>query len=123
MDPVELGADRPDEGGELGGVARRERLEVEVDAVGAAIADGGGDLAGEVEARWSPSRGARFWRVRPARVQPKLWTVSTTRVWLAWAAEMTLVILELVQPLQPTVVVPSALRFWRLPAASAPTPK
>ena len=55
--------------------------------------------------------------------QPKLWTVSTTRVWLAWAAEMMLVIFELVQPLQPTVVVPSLLRFWRLPVASAPTPK
>ena len=49
--------------------------------------------------------------------------VSTTRVRFSWAALMTLVIFELVQPLQPTVVVPSPFRFWRLPAASMPTPK
>jgi hypothetical protein len=36
---------------------------------------------------------------------------------------MTEVIFELVQPLQPTVVEPSLLRFWRLPLAAAPTPK
>ena len=55
--------------------------------------------------------------------QPKLWIVRTTRVWLRWAAEMMLVRRELVQPLQPTVVEPSAFRFWRLPAPSAPIPK
>src|SRR4029079_3655497 len=49
VDLVELGADRPDEGGELGVVRRGQRLEVEVDAVGAAIADRRRDLAGEVE--------------------------------------------------------------------------
>jgi hypothetical protein len=29
----------------------------------------------------------------------------------------------LVQPDQPVVTLPSLLRFWRLPAVSAPTPK
>ena len=47
-DLVQLGPDRPDERGELVGVGRDDRLEVEVDAVGAAVADGRRDLAGEV---------------------------------------------------------------------------
>src|SRR6186997_686446 len=64
-----------------------------------------------------------FWRFTPADDQAKLWTVRTTRAPLAWAALMTDVIRELVQPLQPTVVEPSLLRFWRLPAPVAPTPK
>ena len=42
---------------------------------------------------------------------------------LAWAALMTLVIFELVQPLQPTVVEPSLFLRWRLPLPAAPTPK
>ena len=50
MDPVELAADRPDEGREIGGMAARDRLEVEVHPVRAAIADGRGDLAGEGQA-------------------------------------------------------------------------
>ena len=49
-DRVELRPDRLDERGELVGVGRRDRLEVEVDAVGATIADGRRDLAGEVVA-------------------------------------------------------------------------
>jgi hypothetical protein len=36
---------------------------------------------------------------------------------------MTPVSFELVQPLQPTVVDPSALRRWRSPLPAAPTPK
>jgi hypothetical protein len=64
-----------------------------------------------------------FWRARPVDVHAKLWTVRTTRAWLACAALMTPVIFELVQPLQPTVVEPSVLRLMRLPLASAPTPK
>ena len=55
--------------------------------------------------------------------QAKLWTVRTTRVRFACAALMTLVSFELVQPLQPTVVEPSALVRSRLPFAAAPTPK
>ena len=64
-----------------------------------------------------------FWRSSWPEVQPKLWMVRTTRVRFSWAVLMRLVIFELVQPLQPTVVVPSLFRFWRLPAASMPTPK
>ena len=45
------------------------------------------------------------------------WTVRTTRVPLAWAALMTLVKLELVQPLQPASLVESA------PVEVAPIPK
>src|SRR6187455_2376586 len=45
---VELRADLPDEGYELVLVAGRKRLEVDVDAVGAAVPDGRGDLPREV---------------------------------------------------------------------------
>ena len=68
-----------------------------------------------------PSRA--FWRLTPLDDQAKLWTVRTTRAPLLCAAFMTAVIFELVQPLQPTVVEPSLLRFWRSPLAAAPTPK
>ena len=50
VDLVELGPDRPDEDGELGVVGRGEGLEVEVDAVGAPIADGRRDLPREIQA-------------------------------------------------------------------------
>src|SRR4029079_14274949 len=50
MDLVEGIADRPPQGDEAALAPARERLEVEVDAVGATIADGGGDLPGEVAA-------------------------------------------------------------------------
>src|SRR6478672_10970674 len=63
------------------------------------------------------------WRETPADVQAKLWTVSTTRAPLAWAAFITLVIFELVQPPQPTVGDPSPLVRWRSPLPAAPTPK
>ena len=56
-------------------------------------------------------------------VQAKLCTVRTTRVRLVWAVLMTLVSLELVQPLQPTVVVPSLFFLTRAPVELAPTPK
>ena len=64
-----------------------------------------------------------FWRVAPLDDQANDWTVRTTRAPLVCAALITLVIFELVQPLQPTVVEPSLLRFCRLPSAAAPTPK
>ena len=47
----------------------------------------------------------------------------TTRVPFVWAELITLVIFELVQPLHPTVVEPSAFFRWRLPLPAAPTPK
>ena len=50
-------------------------------------------------------------------------TVRTTRVPLWWAALMTWVMLELVQPPHPVVLVPSASFFLRLPFAVAPTEK
>ena len=51
VDPVQLGPDRSDEGDELVGPSRHERLEVEVHAVGTAVADGRRDLAGQLLAR------------------------------------------------------------------------
>ena len=60
---------------------------------------------------------------RPLDVQAKLWTVSTTRAPLAWAALMTPVIFELVQPLQPTVVEPSLFVFWRVAVGGRPDPE
>ncbi len=50
-DRVQTGPDLADERGELVGVARHDRLEVEVDPVGATVADGRDRLPGEVGAR------------------------------------------------------------------------
>ncbi len=58
-----------------------------------------------------------------ACVQANTLAVSTTRVRCRCALEMTDVMLELVQPAQPVVRVPSALRLRRLPVPSAPTEK
>ena len=69
------------------------------------------------------SRGAPSGSASWLEVQAKLCTVSTTRVWFVWAALMTLVSFELVQPLQPTVVVPSVFFLSRPPVEVAPTPK
>ncbi len=74
-------------------------------------------------ARFAALPRSERWRVTPADVQAKLWTVSTTRAPLAWALFMTLVIAALVQPPQPTVVEPSLFVFWRSPLAATPTPK
>ena len=65
-------------------------------------------------ARWT-----RAWLL----VHANTLTVSTTRVPLRWAALITGVMLELVQPPQPVVRVPSASRFLRLPLSVAPTEK
>ena len=56
-------------------------------------------------------------------VQANADTVRTTRVWWRWAAWMTLVSFELVQPPQPVVVRPLASFFRRFPLRSAPTLK
>ena len=123
-DRVELRPDRLDEGGEFVGVGRRDRLEVEVDAVGAAIADGRRDLAGEVVAggRRYPAAtsGVPSW----LEVQPKLWTVSTTRAPLAWAGidDVGQVRAGPAAPADGRRAVGCSVR-WRSPLAAAPTPK
>ena len=56
-------------------------------------------------------------------VQANTESVSVTRVFAAWAALMTSVMLALVQPAQPVVSDPSLLRFRRFPAPSTPSEK
>src|SRR5688500_14541617 len=63
------------------------------------------------------------WVVRWLDVQAHLVIVSTTRVLVAWAELMTLVIRELAQPPQPVVVAPVEVFLSRLPFLSAPTLK
>src|SRR4029079_1640844 len=53
VDAVQLRADAADERGELALVAASQRFEVQVDAVGAPVADRGCDLPGEI----GPGRG------------------------------------------------------------------
>ena len=64
-----------------------------------------------------------FWTLAWLVVQAKALTVSTTRVPSAWAALITRVMRELVQPPQPVVSVPSRSRFLSAPLAVTPTEK
>ncbi len=73
--------------------------------------------------RAEPLPSSARWTFAWAVVQAKTLTVSTTRVPCWWALEMTDVRLELVQPPQPVVFVPSGSFLRRLPARSAPTEK
>ena len=120
--PVQLGAHRPDERHELVLVARDERLEVQVDPVGAPVADRVDGLPARLRRALALPRSA-FWTAAWPDVQAKTVSVSVTRLRFAWAALMIEVISELVQPAQPVVSEPSASRFFRLPFASAPTEK
>ena len=108
---------------ELVRATRRDRLEVEVDPVCAAVGHGLGGLRGEVCA------GDRVAEERADCVAASLVLHansvrhSTTRTPFWWAVLITLVSLLLVQPAQPVDVVPSLFVLTRLPDRSTPTLK
>ena len=113
---------RPDERRELVGVAGGDRLEVEVDAVGAAGADGRRDLLARGSSRAVGLPSSCSWRSAAAR-PGETHTVSTTRVPFVWAALMIEVIRELVQPPQPVVGDAVGVELQEVAVVSEPTLK
>ena len=122
-DLVELAAQGPEQRDELVPVAAGERLEVEVDAVGAAVADGGDDLPREVGA----GRGAAEERALDARLAARPrehahrehdpGALAVGRVDHARSCSSSSS-----RPSRSSRV-PSASRFLRLPLRVAPTEK